>query len=165
MPDWEAGSNACFRIASRANQQAKSSTRVGIADEDVLRLRVLVKAYCLETRRGSLGPDQAGGASLLFTSLHALEIRNALRLKRYRKELTESQLRGALRFLQDDIESGFLMTRHTAWRKCLAARRRCLRKTPPPSVFAASISCTWLARSFSEPANLYLRQEAAIARR
>ena len=40
--------------------------------------------------------------------LHALEIRNALRLKRHRKELTESQLRGALRSLQDDIDSGFL---------------------------------------------------------
>jgi predicted nucleic acid-binding protein len=37
-----------------------------------------------------------------------LEIGNALRLKRHRKELTESQLRGALRSFRDDVESGFL---------------------------------------------------------
>ena len=72
---------------------------------------VLVKAYCLENTTGeALALIKRAVPPLLFTSLHALEIRNALRLKRYRKELTESQLRGALRFLQDDIESGFLMT-------------------------------------------------------
>jgi predicted nucleic acid-binding protein len=40
--------------------------------------------------------------------LHSLELRNALRLKRHRKELTRAQLRGALDDLQEDIASGFL---------------------------------------------------------
>ena len=69
----------------------------------------LVKAYCLETTsRQALSLIRRATLPLPFTPLHALEIRNALRLKRDRKELTESQLRGALRSLQDDIDSGFL---------------------------------------------------------
>ncbi len=70
---------------------------------------VLVKAYCLE-------PDSAQALTLIghvepplpFTLLHSLEIKNALRLKRYRGDLTLFQLRGALGNLQDDIDSGFL---------------------------------------------------------
>jgi len=70
---------------------------------------VLVKAYCLETTSPqALSLIKRATPPLPFTPLHALEIRNALRLKRHRKELTESQLRGALRGLQDDIDSGFL---------------------------------------------------------
>ncbi len=70
---------------------------------------VLVKAYCLETTSPqALSLIKWATPPLPFTPLHALEIRNALRLKRHRKELTESQLRGALRSLQDDIDSGFL---------------------------------------------------------
>jgi len=70
---------------------------------------VLVKAYCLETTSPqALSLIKGATPPLPFTPLHALEIRNALRLKRHRKELTESQLRGALRSLQDDIDSGFL---------------------------------------------------------
>ena len=70
---------------------------------------VLVKAYCLETTSPqALSLMKRATPPLPFTPLHALEIRNALRLKRHRKELTESQLRGALRGLQDDIDSGFL---------------------------------------------------------
>jgi hypothetical protein len=70
---------------------------------------VLVKAYCLETTSPqALSLIKRATPPLPFTPLHALEIRNALRLKRHRKELTEFQLRGALRGLQDDIDSGFL---------------------------------------------------------
>ena len=70
---------------------------------------VLVKAYCLETTSPqALSLIKRATPPLPFTPLHALEIRNALRLKRHRKELTESQLRGARRGLQNDIDSGFL---------------------------------------------------------
>ena len=70
---------------------------------------VLVKAYCLEaTSPQALVLIKRASAPLPITPLHSLEIRNALRLKRHRKELTESQLRGALQSLDDDIASGFL---------------------------------------------------------
>jgi len=70
---------------------------------------VLVKAYCLEaTTPQALALIARAKPPLAFTALHGLEIRNALRLKRHRKEVTESQLRGSLRDLQGDIASGFL---------------------------------------------------------
>lgn len=69
---------------------------------------VLVKAYCLETTSSqALSLIRRASPPLLFTPLHAIEIRNALRLKRYRKELNEFQLRGALANLEADINSGF----------------------------------------------------------
>jgi predicted nucleic acid-binding protein len=70
---------------------------------------VLVKAYCLElTSPQALALLRRVEPPFLFTTLHALEIRNALRLKRHRRELTRLQMEGALGNLQDDIESGFL---------------------------------------------------------
>ena len=70
---------------------------------------VLVKAYCLETTSAqALVLIKRAKPPLLFTPLHAIEIRNALRLKRHRKELTEFQLRGALGNLAEDINRGFL---------------------------------------------------------
>jgi predicted nucleic acid-binding protein len=70
---------------------------------------VLVKAYCLEpTSPQALALIRRVTPPLLFTPLHSLEIRNALRLKRHRKEMRPSQLRGALQCLQDDVASGFL---------------------------------------------------------
>jgi hypothetical protein len=70
---------------------------------------VLVKVYCLEaTSAQALSLIKRATPPLLFTPLHAIEIRNALRLRRHRKELTEFQLRGALGNLEDDISHGFL---------------------------------------------------------
>jgi len=69
----------------------------------------LVKAYCLEpTSPQVLALLKRVAPPLLFTQLHAIEIRNALRLKRFRGELTLSQLQGAFGNLRDDVESGFL---------------------------------------------------------
>lgn len=69
---------------------------------------VLVKAYCLETTSTqALSLIRCAKPPLPFTPLHAIEIKNALRLKRHRKELTEFQLRSALGDLEDDINSGF----------------------------------------------------------
>ena len=70
---------------------------------------VLVKAYCLEaTSPQALSLIKQATPPVPLTPLHSLEIRNALRLKRYRKELTASQLRGALQNLDDDLAGGFL---------------------------------------------------------
>ena len=70
---------------------------------------VLVKAYCLESNSAqALSLIKRAKPSLPFTPMHAVEIRNALRLKRHRKELTEFQLLGALGNIEDDIRQGFL---------------------------------------------------------
>ena len=70
---------------------------------------VLVKAYCLEpTSPQALTLLRRIEPPHLFTPWHALEIKNALRLKRFRRELTLLQLRGALGNLHSDVESGFL---------------------------------------------------------
>jgi len=70
---------------------------------------LLVKAYCLEaTSPQAIALLRAATPPLPFTHLHALEIANALRLKRHRRELTEAELGTALRHLQQDVDSGVL---------------------------------------------------------
>lgn len=70
---------------------------------------VLVKAYAVEP-----GTPEALALILQvkppvpFTHLHGIEIRNALRLKCGRGEITEAEMRAALRLLQDDIDAGRL---------------------------------------------------------
>jgi predicted nucleic acid-binding protein len=43
-----------------------------------------------------------------FTHFHAIEIRTALRLNLGRREITDAQLKNALRLLQEDIDTGRL---------------------------------------------------------
>jgi hypothetical protein len=70
---------------------------------------VLVKSYVLE-------PDSAAADALIkqnpppipITHFHEIELRNALRLKRNRLEITDAQLKGALRVFDHDIAAGFL---------------------------------------------------------
>jgi len=70
---------------------------------------LLVKAYCLEeTSPEAVALIRQAVPPLPFTDLHSLEIRNALRLKRHRGELTEGELTGALQNLQRDLDSGLL---------------------------------------------------------
>jgi len=70
---------------------------------------VLVKTYILE--KDSAVADALISQSLdpiPYTHFHAIEIRTALRLKRGRGEISDSQLKGALRDLQQDIDAGRL---------------------------------------------------------
>lgn len=70
---------------------------------------VLLKAYVPE-------PDSNVADALILeaqpplplTHLHEIEMRNALRLKRGRREITQAELRGALRNFQADITAGRL---------------------------------------------------------
>ncbi len=70
---------------------------------------LLVKALCPE-------PDMATAHAILqacepplpFTDLHALEVRNAIRLKRFRDELTDAEGEWALAILAEDLEAGLL---------------------------------------------------------
>jgi predicted nucleic acid-binding protein len=69
---------------------------------------VLVKAYVPEANSSDADAlIRRMTPPIPLTHLHELEIRNALRLKRNRKEITEPELKAALKHLQSDIDSGF----------------------------------------------------------
>lgn len=70
---------------------------------------VLVKIYA-EEPDSSLADAlmRAADVPVSFTPLHALEIRNALRLKRFRDELSEAELASVLELLQEDLQAGRL---------------------------------------------------------
>lgn len=70
---------------------------------------LLVKAYCPEaTSPQAIALISQVVPPLPLTHLHELEIRNALRLKRHRAELTDPELKGALAHFQADIDIGLL---------------------------------------------------------
>ena len=68
---------------------------------------VMAKLYCFE-------PDSARASELIrlftppfpFSHWQEIELRNALRLKVFRKDITARELRAALQNLQNDIENG-----------------------------------------------------------
>jgi hypothetical protein len=53
--------------------------------------------------------------SLPFTPLHRHELRNAIRLAVWRKELAGSQRREIFRLIELDLREGFLMHQPVAW--------------------------------------------------
>jgi predicted nucleic acid-binding protein len=70
---------------------------------------VLTKLYCMEA-------DSQKAASIVehydppypFTHWQEIEIRNALRLKGFRKELTEREIEESLALIREDIKTGVL---------------------------------------------------------
>ena len=74
---------------------------------------VLVKSYVLENDSPfAVGLIQATGGPFWFSHLHAVELPNAIRLKRFRKEITPAQEVAALRALRSDVNSGRLARPH-----------------------------------------------------
>jgi predicted nucleic acid-binding protein len=70
---------------------------------------VLIKAYITEDNSADADAlIQQGSPPIPFSPLHAIETRNALRLKCHRAEITKAQLRGALKQVQADVEAGVL---------------------------------------------------------
>ena len=70
---------------------------------------VLVRAYAPEiTTSVALALIRRVKPPIPLTHLHRIEIRNALRLKHGRGEITEAELSAALRLFQDDIDAGRL---------------------------------------------------------
>ena len=55
------------------------------------------------------------GSPLLFTPLHRIEVRNALRNADARGALNDQDLRVALQRLEDDLRDGFLVHQPLAW--------------------------------------------------
>ncbi|MCX6960224.1 MAG: type II toxin-antitoxin system VapC family toxin [Verrucomicrobia bacterium] len=70
---------------------------------------VMVKGYVLEpdSKRAVAIMDSLG-EGLLYSHLHAIEIPNTIRLKRFRGEITKAQETAATRAFLSDIESGVL---------------------------------------------------------
>ena len=70
---------------------------------------LLVKSY-VEEETSPLADAllMAQAPPVVFTELHGLEVRTALRLKRFRGELTAAELSGALQTLQADLAAGLL---------------------------------------------------------
>jgi predicted nucleic acid-binding protein len=70
---------------------------------------VMVKGYILESdSKKAIAIMDSIGEGLLYSHLHAVEIPNAIRLKRFRGEITKSQETAATRTFLSDIESGVL---------------------------------------------------------
>lgn len=70
---------------------------------------VMVKGYVLESdSEAAIRIIESLGVYLLYSHLHSIEIPNAIRLKRFRGEITKAQEIAASRAFLSDIESGVL---------------------------------------------------------
>jgi predicted nucleic acid-binding protein len=77
---------------------------IGYADTGVM-----VKGYVLESdSEAAVHILDTLGEHLLYSHLHSIEIPNAIRLKRFRGEITKTQETAANRAFLSDIESGLL---------------------------------------------------------
>jgi predicted nucleic acid-binding protein len=77
---------------------------IGYADTGVM-----VKGYVLEAdSEAAVRILDSLGEHLLYSHLHSIEIPNAIRLKRFRGEITKAQENAAIRAFLSDIESGLL---------------------------------------------------------
>lgn len=70
---------------------------------------VMVKGYVLESDSAKAVALMEGlGSTLFYSHFHALEIPNAIRLKRFRGEINKAQEAGAIRAFVSDVDSGVL---------------------------------------------------------
>lgn len=70
---------------------------------------VLAKRYIWEhNSHEAIAMIDAAGCPILFSHLHAIELPNAIRLKRFRKEITGRQESAAIRIFLEDIDTGRL---------------------------------------------------------
>ncbi len=70
---------------------------------------IIVKSYVFETDSPeAVAIIEAAGDPLIFSHVHAVEIPNAIRLKRFRKEITMAQEAVAIRMFRADVDTGRL---------------------------------------------------------
>ena len=70
---------------------------------------ILVKSYVLEEDSPeAIAIIEAAGDPLIFTHVHGIEIPNAIRLKRFRGEITKAEEAAAIRVFRSDIDAGRL---------------------------------------------------------
>ena len=71
---------------------------------------VFVKGYVLESDSfKATAILQSETLPLIFSHIHEIEIPNAIRLKRFRGEISQSQEKAALQLFRDDIKAGRLV--------------------------------------------------------
>ena len=77
---------------------------------------VLVKLYVREESSETIVRFLAARAeAVLLNTLHELEIRNALRLKRFRDESDDGRLAASMAMLASDFTAGRLIRSHVDW--------------------------------------------------
>ena len=68
---------------------------------------LFVKAFILETNSAeTIALLERAGEPFAYSHLHALEIPNAIRLKRFRGEITQAQETAAIRTFRSDVVAG-----------------------------------------------------------
>jgi len=68
---------------------------------------ILVKSFVLEPDSpAALAIIESAGEPLIFSHLHEIEIPNAIRLKRFRGEITRTQETAAIRAFRADVDAG-----------------------------------------------------------
>ena len=71
---------------------------------------ILVKSYVLEANSPeAITIIEAAGDPLIFSHIHEIEVPNAIRLKRFRGEITETENAESIRNFRADIEAGRLV--------------------------------------------------------
>ena len=70
---------------------------------------ILVKCYIFEVDSPkAISVIEEAGDPLIFSHIHGIEIPNAIRLKRFRGEITKAQESTALRIYMSDVDAGRL---------------------------------------------------------
>lgn len=71
---------------------------------------VLVKLYCLEADSAKAAATTARvQLPLVYSPWHEIELRNALRLKQFRRELAAEEVQLSLQRIDEDLRSGVLL--------------------------------------------------------
>jgi predicted nucleic acid-binding protein len=77
---------------------------------------IIVKLYVREVNSAeAVSLVQRSGTDILFSQLHENEVRNAIRLKRRREELSDAEVETAFRRIQEDLAEGRLSRPHPDW--------------------------------------------------
>ena len=86
---------------------------------------VLVKLYVREESSDTVARFLATrGEAVVVNNMHELEIRNALRLKRFRDEIDDGQLAASLAMLDTDLAAGRLVRGRIDWPSVCAEAER-----------------------------------------
>ena len=86
---------------------------------------VLVKLYVREESSDTVARFLATrGEAVIVNNLHELEIRNALRLKRFRDEIDDGQLAASMAMLDTDLAAGRLIRGRIDWPSICAEAER-----------------------------------------
>ena len=86
---------------------------------------VLVKLYVREERSDDVARFVAErGEAIIVNGLHELEVRNALRLKRFRDEIDDEQLSASMAMITDDLAAGRLIGSGFDWQSVCAGAER-----------------------------------------